>query len=185
MFSVSPSRQSFRNTSSSRVAGRFNSRIARAAAVFAIGSGLAVGGALAGTATASASPVQCVSPPSANDIRVSDNASCGATSTGPGSAAAGAADSGTAVSVNDGVGSATTYATGYGTALGASRDAGTSYALALGGGIAHSWADAGATTIAIAGWGSGATAESLGVKCVGPLSFALNLSNGQACALGN
>ena len=46
-------------------------------------------------------------------------------------------------------------------------------------------ADEGATTVAVAGWGSGATAEAAGVDCVGPLSMALNLKTGQFCMLGN
>lgn len=146
---------------------------------------MAAVGAVFGTTVASAAPVSCVSPPSDNDIRVDGTASCGATSAGPGVASAGAADSGTAVSVADGSGATTTYATGFGTALGASKNAGTAYAWALGGGIAHSWADNGATTVAIAGWGSGATSDAAGVDCVGPLSLALNLSNGQFCVLGS
>ncbi|WP_072807176.1 DUF6764 family protein [Rhodococcoides yunnanense] len=157
--------------------------MSRTAALFTIGTGVAAAGFL-GAGTAAAAPVSCVSPPSANDIRVDGTASCGATSTGPGVADAGAAESGTAVSVTDGTGAATTYANGYGTALGASKNAGTAYAWALGGGIAHSWAD-GATTVAIAGWGSGATAEAAGVDCVGPLSLALNLTSGQFCVLGS
>ncbi|KQU59120.1 hypothetical protein ASG84_14380 [Rhodococcus sp. Leaf278] len=158
--------------------------MARTAAIFALGSGMTAA-ALMGTATASAAPVNCVSPPSANDIQVDRTASCGATSEGTGRATAGAADSGTAVSVNDGPGSTATFANGFGVALGASKNAGTAYAFALGGGIAHSWADAGQTTLAVAGWGSGATSEGRGVDCVGPLSLALNLSSGQFCVLGS
>ncbi|WP_197914423.1 DUF6764 family protein [Rhodococcoides fascians] len=184
MFSVSQPRRSSSYSSTTRSSSRFGSRIARTAAIFALGSGMTAA-ALVGAGTASAAPVNCVSPPSANDIQVDGTASCGATSEGTGRATAGAADSGTAVSVNDGPGATTTYANGYGVALGASKNAGTAYALALGGGIAHSWADAGQTTLAVAGWGSGATSEGQGVDCVGPLSLALNLSSGQFCVLGS
>ncbi|MFI8567878.1 DUF6764 family protein [Rhodococcus sp. NPDC078407] len=184
MFSVSQPRRSFSYSSSTRTSSRFGSRIARTAAIFALGSGMTAA-ALVGAGTASAAPVNCVSPPSANDIQVDGTASCGATSEGTGRATAGAVDSGTAVSVNDGPGSTTTFANGFGVALGASKNAGTAYALALGGGIAHSWADAGQTTLAVAGWGSGATSEAGGVDCVGPLSLALNLSSGQFCVLGS
>ncbi|MBY4128621.1 hypothetical protein HQO83_09485 [Rhodococcus fascians] len=184
MFSVSQPRRSSSHSSITRTSSRFGSRIARTAAIFALGSGMTAA-ALVGTGTASAAPVNCVSPPSANDIQVDGTASCGATSEGTGRATAGAADSGTAVSVNDGPGTTTTYANGFGVALGASKNAGTAYAVALGGGIAHSWADAGQTTLAVAGWGSGATAEGRGVDCVGPLSIALNLSSGQFCVLGS
>ena len=52
------------------------------------------------------------------------------------------------------------------------------HAYAIGGGISHSNASNGHTTISVAGWGSGATAEASGVKCVGPLSFAVNLNTG-------
>lgn len=182
--SVSPPRPSAVKSSSACTSTRFGIRIVRTAAIFAVGSALTAA-ALTGTATASAAPVDCVSPPSANDIKVSDTASCGATSSGTGTATAGAADSGTAVSVNEGPGATSTYANGYGVALGASKNAGTAYAFALGGGIAHSWADAGQTTLAIAGWGSGATSEGNGVDCVGPLSLALNLTSGQFCVLGS
>lgn len=184
MFSVSQPRHSSPLASTTRTSSRFGSRIARTAAIFALGSGMTAA-ALVGAGTASAAPVNCVSPPSSNDIQVEGTASCGATSNGTGRATAGAADSGTAVSVNDGPGATTTFANGFGVALGASKNAGTAYALALGGGIAHSWADAGQATLAVAGWGSGATAEGQGVDCVGPLSLALNLSSGQFCVLGS
>jgi hypothetical protein len=184
LFSASTVFSSLRRTSQESSSTRFGSRISRTAALFALGGGVAAAGFL-GTGTAAAAPVSCVSPPSANDIRVDGTASCGATSTGPGVANAGAAESGTAVSVTDGPGATTTYANGFGTALGASKNAGNAYAWALGGGIAHSWADEGATTVAVAGWGSGATAEAAGVDCVGPLSMALNLKTGQFCMLGN
>lgn len=163
---------------------RLGSRLSRTAALFAVGGSVAAATFL-GTGVASAAPVTCVSPPAANDIRVDGNASCGATAMDASRAQASAMDSGTAVSVAEGNGNTSTLATGYGTALGASRAGGTSYAGAIGGGIAHSWADNGATTIAIAGWGSGATAEAAGVDCVGPMSFALNFASGQFCALGN
>lgn len=163
---------------------RFGSRISRAAAILAVGGGVVSAGFL-GSGVAGAAPVTCVSPPSANDIQVDGYASCGATSMDTSHSSATATDSGTAVSVAESGGNTSTLATGYGTALGASRAGGTSYAGALGGGIAHSWADNGATTIAIAGWGSGATAESAGVDCVGTWSLALNVASGQFCALGN
>ncbi|OZD10644.1 hypothetical protein CH253_00005 [Rhodococcus sp. 06-156-3C] len=158
--------------------------MSRAAAAFAVGGGIVAAG-FAGAGVASAAPVTCVSPPSANDIQVDGYASCGATAQDASRATATATDSGTAVSVAEGAGSTSTLATGYGTALGASRAGGTAYAGAIGGGIAHSWADNGGTIIAIAGWGSGATAEAAGVDCVGQWSLALNLSSGQFCALGN
>ncbi|MET4048714.1 hypothetical protein ABIB34_001010 [Rhodococcus sp. UYP5] len=171
-------------TSTSQGLSRSASRLSRTAAVFAVSSGFVAAG-FAGAGVANAAPVTCVSPPSANQILVDGTASCGATSAEGSRATATAADSGTAVSVAETGGTSTTYATGFGTALGASRAGGTSYAGAIGGGIAHSWADAGSTTIAIAGWGSGATAEAAGVDCVGPLSLALNLASGQFCILGS
>lgn len=181
MFSASPFstlRRSPQDGSSPRV-----SRIVSAALVLAAGSVVSIG--TLGVGTAVAAPVTCVSPPSANDIQVDGFASCGATSQDNARSSASASDSGTAVSVAETGGSTSTLATGYGTALGASRLGGTSYAGALGGGIAHSWAENGATTVAIAGWGSGATAESAGVDCVGTWSLAINLASGQFCALGN
>ncbi len=162
---------------------RFGNRMSRTAALFAVGGGVAAA-TFFGSGVASAAPVTCVSPPSANDIQVDGVASCGATAADASHASATATDSGTAVSVAEGNGTTSTLATGYGTALGASRAGGTAYAGALGGGIAHSWADGG-TTVAIAGWGSGATAEAGGVDCVGQWSFAINLASGQVCALGN
>jgi hypothetical protein len=179
--SLSVLRRSPQDGSSSH---RFGSRMSRTAALFAVGSGIAAA-TFVGGGIASAAPVTCVSPPSANDIQVDGNASCGATSMDGAKSSAQATDSGTAVSVAESGGNTSTLATGYGTALGASRAGGTAYAGALGGGIAHSWADNGGTTVAIAGWGSGATAEAAGVDCVGQWSFALNLSSGQFCALGN
>ncbi len=100
--------------------------------------GLAAGLALTGAGAASAAPVTCVSPPSANDIQVSETASCGAQSVGAGRSQAGAAESGTAVSVAADNGYSNSYANGFGTALGgASRGNGQAQAFALGGGIAR------------------------------------------------
>ncbi|MDJ0396522.1 hypothetical protein QMK17_24790 [Rhodococcus sp. G-MC3] len=158
--------------------------MSRTAALFVFSGGVAAA-TFFGSGVASAAPVTCVSPPSANDIQVDGVASCGATAADTSHAAATATESGTAVSVAETGGTTSTLATGYGTALGASRAGGTAYAGAIGGGIAHSWAENGATTIAIAGWGSGATAEPGGVNCVGTMSLALNFASGQFCALGN
>jgi hypothetical protein len=155
--------------------------ITRAGASLAVGIAIAGGMAVAGSGIASAAQVGCVSPPSANDIRVIGDASCGATAT-VGNAGATAMDSGTAVSVANG-GSANSVATGFGVALSSSRDAGAAHAYAIGGGISHSNASNGHTTISVAGWGSGATAEASGVKCVGTLSFAVNLNTGAVCAM--
>jgi hypothetical protein len=184
LFSASPSFSTLVRSAQDGSFHRIGSRITRTAALFIIGSSIATAGVL-GTGVASAAPVTCVSPPSANDIQVDGTASCGATAADAARASATATDSGTAVSVAEGAGNTSTLATGYGTALGASRAGGTAYAGALGGGIAHSWADNADTTIAIAGWGSGATAEAAGVDCVGQWSLALNLSSGQFCAFGN
>src|SRR3989304_464839 len=108
--------------SSSRVSGisssRLGGRLARTGAVMTVGMGLAAGLALTGAGAASAAPVTCVSPPSANDIQVSETASCGAQSVGPGLSQAGAAESGTAVSVAADNGYSNSYANGFGTALG-------------------------------------------------------------------
>lgn len=180
MFSASSSRSILRR--SPQVGS--SSRFFRAATLFAFSSSIAAAGFI-GTGVASAAPVTCVSPPSANDIQIDGTASCGATALDTARASASATDSGTAVSVAESAGNTSTLATGYGTALGASRAGGTAYAGALGGGIAHSWADNGGTTIAIAGWGSGATAEAAGVDCVGQWSLALNLASGQFCAFGS
>ncbi|NLU83127.1 DUF6764 family protein [Rhodococcus sp. HNM0569] len=172
-----------------RVAGStsrssFTKRLARFGAATAVALGVVTGLSVAGAGAASAAPVDCVSPPSDNQILVSETASCGATARDGGLARSGAADSGTAVSTADGQGTtATTYANGFGTALGASQEQGQAYAFALGGGIARSGASAGATTVAIAGWGSGATADANGVDCVGALSLAFNVQTGQACAM--
>lgn len=183
LFSVSPF-SALRSSPQDGSYARVNSRLSRSAALFAVGGGIAAAGFF-GAGTAAAAPVTCVSPPSANDIQVEGNASCGATSADASHSSATAADSGTAVSVSESAGNTSTLATGYGTALGASRAGGTAYAGAIGGGIAHSWADNGGTTIAVAGWGSGATAEAAGVDCVGTWSLALNLSSGQFCAFGS
>lgn len=160
----------------------FRSRVARASASIATGLAVIGGLAVAGTGVASAARVDCVSPPSANDIRVMGDASCGATATGAGAANAGATDSGTAVSVSDG-GTANTFATGFGIALSTSKVAGQAHAFAIGGGIAHARTDNGNVTFAVAGWGSGATAESAGVDCTGPLSFAVNVTTGAVCLM--
>lgn len=164
-----------------RAISNLGRRAARTAVVAAVGMGVAAGVSLAGAGTASAAPVMCLSPAAPNDIQVSEFASCGAQAFEQGVARSAATDSGTAVSVAQGFGSSNSLATGFGTALSASRGNGQSLALALGGGIAHSWADDGFATFAIAGWGSGATAERDGVNCVGPLSFAWNLKTGQTC----
>ncbi|MFD6855765.1 DUF6764 family protein [Rhodococcus sp. NPDC060086] len=156
----------------------------RVAQIFAAAAVSAASIALVGAGTASAAPVTCVSPPSENQILVSDTASCGATASGEGFARASAADSGTAVSVAESAGAAESQATGFGTALSAARDGGRSYAYALGGGLSHSWAQGPATTLSVAGWGSGATADTTGVTCVGAQSFALNTATGQWCAVG-
>ncbi|RVW01229.1 DUF6764 family protein [Rhodococcus xishaensis] len=153
----------------------------RTAVVATAGIGVAVGVSLAGAGTATAAPVMCVSPTVPNDIQVSGFASCGAEAIEQGVARSAAMESGTAVSVAEGFGSSNSVATGFGTALSAARGSGQSLALAIGGGIAHSWADDGIATFAVAGWGSGATAELGGVDCVGPLSFAWNLKTGQTC----
>lgn len=172
----------------SRVSGisssRLGGRLARTGAVMTVGMGLAAGLALTGAGAASAAPVTCVSPPSANDIQVSETASCGAQSVGAGRSQAGAAESGTAVSVAADNGYSNSYANGFGTALGASRGNGQAQAFALGGGIARAGAADGNVTFAIAGYGAGATADANGVDCVGVLSFAVNLSNGQFCIAG-
>ena len=160
--------------------GSHLSRTIRFAAVVT----MAVGGAALGVGVASAAPVTCSSPLSPNDIQVSDMASCGAQATGTGTASASATESGTAVSVADQAGSATSYATGFGTALSAALGGGNSYAVSIGGGISRSEATGGITTIAVAGYGAGATAEAGGVDCVGVNSFALNLSTGRACIAG-
>ncbi|AOW93268.1 hypothetical protein BFN03_13070 [Rhodococcus sp. WMMA185] len=167
-----------------RFSSLFGRRLARAGAVFAAGMGIAAGMSVAGGGIASAGPVMCVSPPSDNDIQVSETASCGAKATDAGYARASAIESGTAVSVANGEGSmTTTYANGFGTSLGTSTSSGQAYAISLGGGIARASASDGATTVAIAGWGSGATVDSTGVDCVGALSFAFNLDTGQFCAM--
>ncbi|WP_305092581.1 DUF6764 family protein [Prescottella sp. R16] len=164
-----------------RVLSDLGRTVTRAATVAVTGIGVAAGVSLLGAGTAAAAPVVCTSPVSPNDIQVSEFASCGAQAFEQGVARSAAADSGTAVSVAQGLGSSNSLATGYGTALSASRGNGQSLAVALGGGIAHSWADDGYATFAIAGWGSGATAEQGRVDCVGPLSFAWNLKTGQTC----
>ena len=184
MFSASLPFSTLRRSPQDGSSPRFVSRISRAAALLAVGGGV-TSAAFLGTGVAGAAPVTCVSPPSVNDIQVDGFASCGTKATDAARASATATDSGTAVSVAESGGNTSTLATGYGTALGASRAGGTSYAGALGGGIAHSWADNGATTIAIAGWGSGATAEQAGVDCAGTWSLAVNLASGQFCALGS
>ncbi|MFF0817325.1 DUF6764 family protein [Rhodococcus sp. NPDC003318] len=168
--------------SRSRSLSFFRGRAARIVASIATGVAVTGGLAVAGTGVASAARVDCVSPPSANDIRVIGDASCGATATNGGSANAGATDSGTAVSVSEG-GAADTFATGYGVALSSSKVAGQAHAYAIGGGIAHARTDNGDVTFALAGWGSGATAASAGVNCVGPLSFAVNLNTGAVCLI--
>lgn len=155
-------------------------RVVRAGVMVAVGVASA---ALLGTGTAAAAPVTCMSPPSENEILVSDTASCGATAEGA-FARAHAEDSGTAVSVAESAGAAESHATGYGTALSAARDGGRAWAYALGGGLSHSWAQGPANTLSIAGWGSGATADTTGVTCVGPQSFAVNTGTGQWCAVG-
>lgn len=156
-------------------------RATRTALIVATGVGVAVGVSMVGAGTASAAPVVCTSPTAPNDIQISDYASCGAQAFEQGVSRSAAMDSGTAVAVSRDFGSSNSLATGFGTALSASRGNGQSLALAIGGGIAHSWADDGYATFAIAGWGSGATAEKDGVNCMGPLSFAWNLKTGQTC----
>jgi len=156
-------------------------RVAHGCAAFALG---AASLAFVGAGTAAAAPVTCVSPPSTNEILVSETASCGATADGGGFARAAAADSGTAVSTAGTNGSAQAEATGFGTALAGASDGGRSYAYALGGGLSHSWAQGAAITFSVAGWGSGATADTTGVTCVGPQSFAVNTGTGQWCAVG-
>ncbi len=184
MFSASSSLSSLFRSTRDESTSLIGSRISRTAALFVVGGSIAAAG-IFGTGVASAAPVNCVSPPSANDIRVDGVASCGATALDVSRSSASATDSGTAVSISQDNGRTSTYATGFGTALGASRTGGTAYAGAIGGGIARSLAENGATTIAIAGWGSGATAGSAGVDCVGTMSLALNLATRQFCALGN
>ncbi|QBJ95808.1 hypothetical protein ERC79_07385 [Rhodococcus sp. ABRD24] len=164
-----------------RVLSSLGRRMMRTAAVAALGFGVALGVSTVGAGAASAAPVVCTSPATANDIQVSEFASCGAQAFEQSVARSAAMDSGTAVSVAQNFGSSNSFATGFGTALSASRGNGQSLALAIGGGIAHSWADDGYATFAVAGWGSGATAEQGGVNCVGPLSFAWNLRTGQSC----
>ncbi|MEE2034739.1 DUF6764 family protein [Rhodococcus chondri] len=156
-------------------------RVVRAGVVFALGVASA---ALMGAGTAVAAPVTCLSPPSDNQILVSDTASCGATATGGGTARASAADSGTAVSVGQTAGAAESQATGFGTALSSARDGGRSFAFALGGGLSQSWAQGPTTTVSVAGWGSGATVDPTGVRCAGPQSFAVDMGTGQWCAVG-
>ncbi|WP_072691011.1 DUF6764 family protein [Rhodococcus marinonascens] len=167
-----------------RTSSLFDRRLVRAGAAMAVGLGIAAGISVAGGGVAAAAPVMCVSPPSDNDIQVSDTASCGAMANDGGLSRASAMESGTAVSVANGEGSSTTtYANGFGTSLGTSTGSGQAYAISLGGGIARSAANDGATTVAIAGWGSGATVDSTGVDCVGALSLAFNLNTGQFCAM--
>ncbi|MEV0947964.1 DUF6764 family protein [Rhodococcus sp. NPDC049939] len=167
-----------------RVSSLLGRRLVRVGAATALGVSIAAGISVAGGGVAAAAPVMCVSPPSDNDIQVSDTASCGAKATDAGFARASAMDSGTAVSVSNGEGSSTTtFANGYGTSLGTSTRSGQAYAISLGGGIARSAAVDGATTVAIAGWGSGATVDPTGVDCVGALSLAFDLSTGQFCAM--
>ncbi|UYP18272.1 hypothetical protein OED52_16645 [Rhodococcus sp. Z13] len=155
-------------------------RSLRAGVLVALGVASA---AVLGTGTAAAAPVTCVSPPSPNEILVSETASCGATATDA-FARSYAADSGTAVSVAESAGAAEAHATGFGTALSAARGGGRSFAYALGGGLSHSWAEGPAITLSVAGWGSGATADTTGVTCVGAQSFAVNTATGRWCALG-
>lgn len=160
----------------------FRTRVARVGASIATGVAVLGGLAVAGTGVASAARVDCVSPPSANDIHVIGDASCGATATSGGVANAGATDSGTAVSVSD-VGAANTFATGFGVALSTSKGPGQAHAYAIGGGIARAATGNGNLTLALAGWGSGATAEPGGVDCMGPLSFAVNFTTGAVCLI--
>jgi hypothetical protein len=153
----------------------------RLAAALAVIFGMSLGTA----SMAAAAPVSCASPASPNDIQVADEASCGAMASEGGVARASAVESGTAVSVASDAGSLTrTRATGTGTALAAAETGGQAHAVALGGGIARARAIGGATTLAWAGWGSGATVDEFGVQCVGPFSLALNLGTGAFCALG-
>ncbi|OOL28989.1 hypothetical protein GQ85_28865, partial [Rhodococcus rhodochrous] len=95
-----------------------------------------------------------------------------------------ASESGTAVSAAQTAGAAEAHATGFGTALSGAQNGGRSYAYALGGGLSHSSAQGPVTTVSVAGWGSGATADPTGVTCVGPQSFAVNTATGQWCAVG-
>ncbi|WP_430333997.1 DUF6764 family protein [Rhodococcus sp. ACT016] len=164
-----------------RAISSFGRRMTRTAVIATAGIGVAAGVSLVGAGAASAAPVVCLSPTAPNDIQISEYASCGAQAFEQGVSRSAAMDSGTAVSVAQGFGSSNSLATGFGTALSASRGNGQSLALAIGGGIAHSWADDGYATFAIAGWGSGATAEKDSVDCMGPLSFAWNLKTGQTC----
>ncbi|GGF94915.1 hypothetical protein GCM10007304_05970 [Rhodococcoides trifolii] len=157
----------------------------RLASMVTISVGLVVGGAALGSGVASAAPVTCSSPPSANDIRVNGVASCGAQATGVGVANATASESGTAVSVADAGGQSTAYATGFGTALSSVIGQGTAYAISIGGGITQSQAVDGNTTVAIAGFGGGATAVAAGVNCEGVNSFAFNARTGMACIAGS
>nr|WP_308115925.1 DUF6764 family protein [Rhodococcus corynebacterioides] len=181
---LSPQFQEFSVTLFAAFSSARSSRVRRAAAAVAATSAVLSFGAVLGTATATAAPVTCVSPPSANDIRIDGTASCGAKATAPGVARSDANDSGTAVSVADG-GAANATATGFGTALSAVSGAGNSYAFALGGGISRSAASNGATAIAVAGYGGGASASTeTGVNCAGLNSFALDLSTGRACIAG-
>lgn len=177
----------FRRSSSrgnGSTSNRLGGRLARTGAVVTAGMGLVAGLALAGGGVASAAPVTCASPPLVNDIQVSDTASCGAQAVGAGRSQAGAMESGTAVSVSADNSYTNTYANGFGTALGASRGNGQAHAYALGGGIARAGAADGNFTVAIAGWGAGATADANGVNCMGTLSFAVNFTNGQFCIAG-
>ncbi|MCQ4120802.1 DUF6764 family protein [Rhodococcus tibetensis] len=183
MLAVSTPATSIASASRTRISSLFGRRLARAGAAMVVGLGVAAGLSVAGSGVAGAAPVTCVSPPSVNDIQVSDTASCGAKATEAGVARATAMESGTAVSVADGHGSTTTYANGFGTSLGASTGSGQAYAVSLGGGIARSGAADGTTTVAIAGWGSGASSDANGVDCVGALSLAFNLNTGQVCAM--
>lgn len=166
--------RSFRSVLSGR-------RVARASVLVALGVASA---SFMGAGVAAAAPVTCVSPPSQNQILVSETASCGATAAPGASARASAADSGTAVSVAQQGGTAESQATGFGTALSGAADGGRSYAYALGGGLSHSWAQGPAVTVSVSGWGSGATADATGVTCVGAQSFAVNTATGQWCAVG-
>ncbi|MCJ0902311.1 DUF6764 family protein [Rhodococcus sp. ARC_M6] len=177
------SRRSFSRGNGS-ASNRLGGRLARTGAVLTVGMGLAAGLALTGAGAASAAPVTCASPPATNDIQVSETASCGAQSVGAGRSQAGAMESGTAVSVSTDNGYSNSYANGFGTALGASRGNGQAHAYALGGGIARAGAADGNVTLAIAGWGAGATSDANGVNCMGTLSFAVNFTNGQFCIAG-
>lgn len=168
-----------------RSLSRFSRKTIRVVSVLAVSVGLAGGGAALGSTVASAAPVVCSSPPSANDIRVDGMASCGAQATGAGVAGATATESGTAVAVADTGGRSNAYATGFGTALSSVIGLGTSYAISIGGGITQSQAVDGNTTVAIAGFGGGATAVAAGVNCEGINSFAFNARTGMACIAGS